>query len=286
MEIERKQVRRGRRDNGRRTPQGVLPLTSLSKGLTILLKLKDLTSPVGLSEMSRLVGIKKPTLYRLLTTLELFQFVEKNEFQKYRIGANAFLVGNCFQPIPKRAEYIRQIMADLATDYGHTVTLSVLRGISVFYIARVDGKATVRVTVNIGSVRVAYSSSSGKAILSGLSDEEIIDRYKGVRLKRQTEKTLVSVDKLLADIRLVRSRGFAVNNEESNPGVFAIAVPIHSRVGIPMMALSCIFPARLLRSEEQTKVVKRLQKAAREIENLDIDDREFSTLELRSVISS
>jgi DNA-binding IclR family transcriptional regulator len=274
------------RDNGKRTPHGVLPLTSLSKGLTILLKLKDLSTPVGLSEMSRLVKIKKPTLYRLLSTLELFQFVEKNEHQKYRIGANAFLVGNSFQPIPKRAEYIRQIMAGLATDYGHTVTLSVLRGTSVFYIARVDGKATVRVTVNIGSVRVANSSSSGKAILSGLSDQEITDRYKGVKFKRQTANTLVSIDKLLADIRLVRSRGFAINNEESSPGVFAIAVPVHDRSRTPIMALSCIFPARLLNPEQQTKIVKRLQKAAREIENIDIDDREFSTLELRSVISS
>ncbi len=275
------------RDNGnKKTPRGVLPLTSLSKGLTVLLKLKDFAQPIGLSEMSRSVGIKKPTLYRLLTTLELFQFVEKNESQKYRIGANAFVVGSSFQPIPKRAEHIRQIMADLAADYGHTITLSVLRGVSVLYIARVDGKARVRVTVNIGSVRVAYSSSSGKAILAGLSDEEIARRYRGVRFKRQTDKTHASVDKLLADIRLVRSRGFAVNDEESNPGVFAIAVPIHSRAGTPAMALSCIFPARLLRAEERTKVARRLQKAAREIENLDIDDREFSTLELRSVISS
>lgn len=275
------------RDNGNKgTPRGVLPLASLSKGLTILLKLKDFPRPMGLSEMSRLVGIKKPTLYRLLTTLELFQFVEKSELQKYRIGANAFVVGSCFQPIPKRAEYIRQIMADLAAECGHTITLSVLRGVTVLYIARVDGKARVRVTVTIGSVRVAYSSSSGKAILAGLSDAEIARRYRGVKFKPQTEKTHASVDKLLVDIRLVRSRGFAVNDEESNPGVFAIAVPVRSRAGIPAMALACIFPARLLRLEEQMKVVKRLQRAARELENLDIDDREFSTLELRSVISS
>jgi IclR family acetate operon transcriptional repressor len=275
------------RDNGnKKTPRGALPLTSLSKGLTILLKLKDFAQPVGLSEMSRLVGIKKPTLYRLLGTLELFQFVEKDEAQKYRIGANAFVVGSCFQPIPKRAEHIRRVMTDLAADYGHTITLSVLRGVTVLYIARVDGKARIRVTVNIGSVRVAYSSSSGKAILAGLPDEEIARRYRGVRFKRQTEKTHASVEKLLADIRLVRSRGYAVNDEESNPGVFAIAVPVHDKGGRPAMALSCIFPARLLRSEERAKVARRLQKAAREIESLGIDDQEFSNLELKSVISS
>src|SRR5215510_10552790 len=76
---------------------GLEPLTSLSKGLGLLIKIREASSPLNLSEISRRTGLHKVTALRLLITLEKFQFVERNRQEKtFKIGRNAFYVGNGF----------------------------------------------------------------------------------------------------------------------------------------------------------------------------------------------
>ena len=81
------------------------PLSSLSKGLHLLLKLRELAQPLGLSEASRVLGFNKATTFRILVTLERYGFIEKNDQQKnYKIGVNAFYVGSGYMSGTKRAK--------------------------------------------------------------------------------------------------------------------------------------------------------------------------------------
>ena len=107
---------------------GLQPLTSLSKALKLLLKLRDAAEPMSLTEISRTLGLNKVTALRLLVTLEKFEFVEKDlQRKQYRIGSNAFYVGSGFIAEGKQQK-ISQIMRTLVQELKHTVTLSVLDG--------------------------------------------------------------------------------------------------------------------------------------------------------------
>ena len=248
--------------------KNIEPLTSLSRGLKLLLKLRESARPMGLSEISRGLGFNKGTTYRLLSTLELFKFVEKNsENRTYRIGINAFHVGSGYDKLANR-EKVRGIIKNLVHETKQTSALGVLDGDSVLYTEMLDGLGKVKATIEVGSRVPAHASASGKVILSGLSDSELRKRFKVKKFERITPKTITSVDRWIADLAVVRRRGFALNEEESTKGLCALAVPVCNSRGEHEAALSIAFPAGLLNQREKCRLAKKLRLAARDIESL------------------
>jgi IclR family pca regulon transcriptional regulator len=117
-------------------------------------------------------------------------------------------------------------------------------------------------------------------MLAGLPDREVRERLKHTKLERVTAKTLTSLDRVLGRLHKVRRCGFATNDEESTPGLFAIAVPLTTQTGAAVAALGAAFPAGVLKTkEEQKKVAPRLRKAAEEIKTFDVSaPGEFSRM--------
>jgi DNA-binding IclR family transcriptional regulator len=260
------------------TRGGTRPLTSLAKGLNLLLSLRDSARPMSLTEISRDFSLNKVSALRILLTLEQHRFVERDPHdKKYKIGSNAFYVGSGFIAGGKR-EKVLKAMANLVHELKHTITLGVLDGSSVLFVERVDGTERVKVTVDIGSRVPAYSSAAGKALLAGLSDAEIIKRLKGVKLRSPMNPQPKSLKEILTLIAKVRDSGFAVNNEDSTPGLIAVAVPIKSDAGEHIAALGAAFPAGYLRNKESQKTVAlKLQQAVDEISSLRVrTSREIS----------
>lgn len=254
------------------TVSGLQPLTSLSKGLSLLLQLREASSPMSLSEISRRAGLHKVTTLRLLITLEKFQFVERNREEKtFKIGRNAFYVGNGFVREGTRQK-ILEVMKQLVRNCRHTVTLSILDGTSVLFIERLDGIERVKVTVDIGSRVPAYSSATGRALLAGLTDKQIAERFKGIKLDRFADQTPATLSRLLADVAKVRARGFAVNDQQSTPGLTAIAVPVKNQAGEHVAALGMAFPAGFLKKDEQKGLTTILFDCAKEIEMFGIEN--------------
>src|ERR1041385_8283606 len=250
---------------------GTQPLTSLMKGLQLLVFLRDSAKPLSLTAISRGLGFNKVSALRILLTLERHRFVEKDPHDKtYKIGSNAFYIGSGFIAGGKR-DKILKAMANLVHDLKHTITLGVLDGPSVLFVERVDGTERVKVTVDIGSRVPAYSSAAGKALLAGLSEAEIIQRLKGDHLTPRATSQPKSRKEILAVIARVRTSGFAVNNEDSTPGLVAVAVPIKSDTGEHVAALGAAFPVGYLKNqEEQKKVAVKLQQAADQISSLGV----------------
>ena len=237
-----------------------------------MLKLKELSRPLGLSEAARLLGFNKATTFRVLATLERYGFVERNDSQRtYKIGASAFSVGAGYLNVDRRAK-IRAVMRQLVSESGHTVTMSVLDGVSIIFVERLDGTSRVRVTVEVGSRAAAYASASGKVLLSELGDLEIKRRFKGERLRRLTSTTITSFERFLAELSTVRMRGFATSNEESTKGLCAISVPLRDHERSCIAALTVAFPSASLTKKEQGMLAQRLRLAAAEIEKLGLDE--------------
>jgi DNA-binding IclR family transcriptional regulator len=257
----------------KKAKSGTQPLTSLAKGLKLLLSLRDSSRSVSLTELSRDLGLNKVSALRILLTLEQHRFVEKNlHDKKYQIGSNAFYVGSGFIVGGKRNK-ILEVMGRLVHELKHTITLGVLDGASVLFLERVDGLERVKVTVDIGSRVPAHSSAAGKALLAGLSDTEVLRRLKSMELRSIVDNRPVLIKSVLASLAKVRESGFAVNNEESTKGLVAVAVPITGAVGRHVAALGAAFPAGTLKNtEEQRAVAIQLTRAAEEIGSLGIQN--------------
>jgi DNA-binding IclR family transcriptional regulator len=267
-------------DASKKRKSGTQPLTSLAKGLKLLVSLRDFSRSVSLTELSRDLGLNKVSTLRILLTLEQHRFVLKNVHdKKYQIGSNAFYVGSGFIVGGKRNK-ILEVMGRLVHELKHTITLGVLDGASVLFIERVDGLERVKVTVDIGSRVPAHSSAAGKALLAGLSDAEVMRRLKSVELKPFINNKPVSLKNVLASLTKVRQSGFAVNNEESTRGLIAVAVPIVGAVDSHLAALGAAFPAGTLKNNDQQKAVAvQLARGAEEIGSLGIQNiREITNI--------
>jgi len=250
---------------------GPQSLTSLSKGLNVLLKLREASRPMRLTEISRALGLHKVTTLRLLVTLERLQFVERDGQDKtYKIGRSAFYVGSGFFAEGKRQKVL-DVLRRVVRDCGNTATFSVLDGTWSLFVERLDGMERVKVTIDIGSRVPAFSSASGRALLAGLSDGEIDQRFRRANFAR-SGRAPMSMRKLLADVAKVRARGYSVHDEESTPGILAIAVPVKNRAGEHFAALAMAFPAGSVKANRQRLVAHKLSRAAEEIAALEIAD--------------
>ena len=223
---------------------------------------------MGLNDISRQTGLAKATAYRLLKTLERLEFTEKEYgTDKYKIGRNALHVGQGYITSGTR-ERIRNILREVTLETKLTATLSVLDGDSVLFIGVYEGPGRVRVMIQPGARFPAYASASGKVMLSGLKDSEILERFKGIKFTRLTQKTIPTPNRLLSDIAKVRQRGFGENDEENDEGVSALSVPIKNSKGEIEAAVNVVFPAGTLSWKDKLDLVRKLRSAADEIEKV------------------
>ena len=95
------------------------------------------------------------------------------------------------------------------------------------YLARHDGKQPVRLTSQIGRRLPASVTATGKAALAFIDEADVRRRYEGAELPVFTRRSLATVDALVAELAVVRNRGYAMDDEETVEGVvcFGVAVP-------------------------------------------------------------
>ena len=124
---------------------------------------------------------------------------------------------------------IAPVLTELADRYGETAHYAVLDGASVVYRAKVDPPTgALRLTSTVGGRNPAHSTAVGKLLLAyALSDVAAVREWVGEReLPRRTDHTLTSAEALAAELSTTRARGYAVDDQENEPGVVCVAVPV------------------------------------------------------------
>ncbi|MEL7624056.1 MAG: IclR family transcriptional regulator [Clostridiales bacterium] len=214
---------------------------SVARALTIIKCFEDCTE-LGISELSEQMGLSKSTIYGLVNTLAVFGYLEQSENKKYRLGLKLFELGNVVRgrmDIRREAHPWCRMLAD---KYRTTVHLAVPSEGEIIYIDKVDDTSSVVVYSQIGKRAPMHCTGVGKAILAFLP-QDYLEKFVFSRpLKKMTDRTITSREKLLQELETVRQKGYAVDDEEIEPGLHCIAAPIFNHRRQPQMALSVSFP--------------------------------------------
>jgi DNA-binding IclR family transcriptional regulator len=242
--------------------QGTLSQT-VSRALAILRAFDRDHRELGVTEISRQVGLQKTIVFRLIQTLKEYDFLEQNpDNSKYRIGMGAFEIGNLFKSSTLESESA-PFMRHLVDETGHTAQLAVLHRNEMVIIARMEGRGPVKYGVSVGERRPLHSSAVGKAVLSILDTEQIEDILNQSQLKKMTSNTITERKSLMADLAQSRDRGYSVNWEENTLGVASIAAPVSSRHSHTLAAIAIAFPANPTVKKDLPKIGKLISAAAR-----------------------
>lgn len=219
---------------------------------------------LGISELSRELGLPKASVHRLVQALERHQFLDHNPHtRKYRVGVEAFRVGSLFsRPLERDAQ---PYMRELVENTGFTSYLSLLRNDAMVITASVEGGGRIRYSIPVGEQLPLHSTATGKAALSMLDEDAVGTIVKRVGLPRRTANTTTDLRKFRAELAGVRSRGYSVNWEENTPGVASVAAPIKGAADGLVPVVSVGFATSQVDRKDLPSLGARVAKAAHEI---------------------
>jgi IclR family transcriptional regulator, KDG regulon repressor len=196
----------------------------------------------GLEELSREMGMAKPTVYRFLLTLQELGYARRVEDDRWAMTLKTFNVGSRALDHLDLYSAARPIADELAEELGETVHMGVLEGDSAVYILKIESKYTIRMFSRVGGRMPLYCTAIGKVLLAYSSLPERKAALEGLRLVALTPKTITTRAALEAELKRVRAQGFGRDAGEREEGIFCLGAPIFDRDGAIVAALSVSWP--------------------------------------------
>jgi DNA-binding IclR family transcriptional regulator len=199
----------------------------------------------GPSELARRLGLPKSSIANVCGALADAGLVRRVG-TGFALGRKLAELGGAYLTSVDLVQEFYDACRELETGSEETVQLAVLDGTQMTYLARHDGRQPVRLTSQIGRRLPASVTATGKAALASLDSDEVARRFEGVELPQLTRRSLPNVDALLADLQVVRARGYAMDDEETVEGVvcFGVAIPGRSPGEGPYAASITLLKAR------------------------------------------
>ena len=220
------------------------PIPIINRMTSILDKV--LTSPSGVSttELLRSEDIPKTTLYRLLASMTV------NEYLSYSSETGTYILGNKFTTtyvsLDERVFRLREaalpFLRRLADEVQETVKLTVLSGMQSYTVASFEGSRPLRISIATGAIFPLHAGASGKVLMCTLSSSAV-RQYYAFYGKAYTDNTIMSIEEMEKELAQIRAQGYATDNGEYMPEIKAIAVPVYDASRQIIASISISYPS-------------------------------------------
>lgn len=223
----------------------------IERMMRLLDALASRSDPVSLKELAGSTGLHPSTAHRILNDMVVGRFVDRADAPgSYRLGMRLLELGNLVKARLSVREAALEPMRELHRRTGQTVNLSVRQGDEIVYVDRAySERSGMQVVRAIGGRAPLHLTSSGKLFLA-YDDPRIVRAYATrTGLAGHTRNSITDLAKLERELSMIRTRGYARDNEELEPGVRCIAAGIRDDSGRIMAGLSVSAPSERLHDE-------------------------------------
>ncbi len=242
------------------------PVGVLTKTLRLLEIIKDSRTPPSLTELSRRAGLNKSTALRFLAHLEAEGYLRRDEHSRYHLGPRLLELGQAAASSQAHLrEVARPLLWELWRETQETVNLGVLEGFEISYVDCLESPHDLRLVTNISMRAVYYRTALGKAIAAFLPESRREALIESTEFQAFTPHTLASPEALLPELERVRGAGYAVDNEESVPGIRCVAAPVLDAENLPAAAVSVSGPTVRITPESVPELAAAVIRTARRI---------------------
>lgn len=237
---------------------------TVTKALSLLSLFTRDRATIGLSEMARLSGQNKATVYRLLGELQSAGFVEQLEDQRgYRLGSEVLRLAALREAAVPMIGLGQRVLDTLSAQTGETAHMSLVRGDQLVTLAHASSsRHATRVIMDPAEQLSFHGTSSGLAILA-FSTPAFVDRILTQPLPAHTESTLTDPALIRARLAEVRQAGFSQYLGGYERDVHSHAAAFFDAAGHAIGAISVAAPRTRVNAEISAKTARLVCDAAR-----------------------
>ncbi|PLR76069.1 IclR family transcriptional regulator [Bacillus sp. V3-13] len=239
---------------------------SVSRALDIITLISSKKGGLGVTEIANQIDINKSSVYRILSTLVQYGYVEQDqETGRYKLGYKFLEVSSkLLESIDLRAE-AKPYLQELENETNEVIHLVVYDQGEVVYIEKLEGNETLRMHSKVGKRAPMHCTSVGKAILAHLPSNIVLDIIGRKGMPAHTNKTITDKEVFLKELAQVKQNGYALDLEENEYGITCIAVPIFDHLGRVIAAVSISGPTMRMADERLEQLKVRMLKTGRRI---------------------
>ena len=214
----------------------------LTKVLRIFDALQHSPAGLRLKQISEQTRLNKSTAYRFLSHLEREGYLVREEHGVYMLGMRLFELASASNHESTLRRVATPMLREVLRVTGETVNLGVLHGISVVYLEVLESSHEFRMVSRVGAHQPIYATALGKALAAFLAAEKSERALATVEFQPFTPHTITNLAQFHEELRKIRERGFAVDNEELVLGVRCISAPVLNSAGEAIAAISVAGP--------------------------------------------
>ena len=231
---------------------------AIGNALSILEMLQMSDKPLGLAEIARLMSLPKSSAFRTLCTLEMDGYI-------HRHGDDRFSVALSGGSVPQRlvrhvVEASEAAMRALSQEFGETISLAFAFDNRIEVVAVIDSPRRMSMGNVVGDMIPPHASSLGKCLTALQAESQQSRLLRGFSMVRFTAHTITEPSVLYKEFEQVRTRGYAMDIEESVPGGCCLSAPVFAPQGRAVAAMSISMPK--MRFVHQKRMVAALKHAA------------------------
>jgi len=213
----------------------------LTRAVSVLDELSSCPTGCTLDALATALDLSKASLLRILRTFEDERLVRRDG-DMYRLGTRVLDFSHGYLRGLGLGDVAKPPMEALAARTGQTVSLAILDGLEVVYVAIEHAQQEIGIQGEVGARHPAHATALGKIMLADLAVDERRARLAARDLVRLTHRTIVDPDALERHLDGVRTRGYAIDDEERGIGIRCVAAPIHRGDGRVLAAMSVAGP--------------------------------------------
>ena len=242
-------------------------MTSLARGLHVIRAFAGVDRRLTIADVSRATGLTRAVVRRCLYTLRELGYAA-TDGRTYSLQPRILNLGYAYLSTAAIPIAAQPVLEELSEQIGEATSVAVLDDGAVVYVARAATRRIMAVNLGVGSRLPAYCTSLGRVLLSAMPAEQAAEELSKFELVAHTRFTVTSrrrIEEILAE---ARAESFAVNDQELEIGLRAIAVPVRNVVGTTVAAMNVSAQAsRVTRRELVEKSLPLLRAAAERLGN-------------------
>ena len=227
---------------------------SLERGLAILGCFTPKRPVLGIADIADDLGMSRSTTHRYVITLVALGYLEQGASRKYRLGLRVTDLGMSALNSTGLREHAHPYLEELRQRSTYTTSLGVLDGTDVLYVDRVRsfrrGQSSIDLNLHTGSRMPAYCTAMGKLLLASLPEPEQRELIASMKLTKHGPNTITSKKALREELDDVLAAGFAVNDQELAPELYAIAAPVRNEARDVVAAVNLAAHSSMISLEE------------------------------------